>query len=294
MDESSPEAWYRGLPPVTKWIVTATFISTLLVVLGVMSPSILIFDMRLIFYRLHLWRIISNYLFLGKFSFGWLLHMYLFCQFSGKLEKSGIFETYASGYLYFMLFQMVTLDLFSVVLYYPSGMPSLASALVFAILYYWSRREPYAQVGMWGFTVEAYKFPFCLMLLDVMMGNSVMYDILGLLSGHLYYFLRELAPSAGGYNLLEAPPVLLDTLMNKLLSLTGGSSGANRSTSGYTRPTGESRSAWGGATTSTMGGEGSGGGGSTGGMRFWGSTQPTQRNREFDGPGHRLGGGGAD
>eukprot|EP00922_Rhytidocystis_sp_ex-Travisia-forbesii_P018939 GHVS01028124.1.p1 GENE.GHVS01028124.1~~GHVS01028124.1.p1 ORF type:complete len:296 (-),score=38.51 GHVS01028124.1:313-1164(-) len=282
MDEAnSPEAWYRRLPPITKWIMTATFVVTMLFVLNLLSPALLVLDMRLVVGRLHVWRLFTNFLVIGRFSFGWLLHMYLFCQFSTKLEQSAVFEQHVSGYLHFILFQMLCLDLFSACLYYPTGLPQLGTSLLFAILYYWSRREPYAHVGMWGFTVEAYKFPFVLMLLDLMMGNSLMSDIFGLLSGHIYYFLRELWPADGGPNLLETPPLLLEKCMSKLLSLTPGNRPATRPAAAAATTTGEG--GWGGGGTSTMEG-------GRRGLSFWSGGQATQR-REFTGPGYRLGGG---
>lgn len=286
-DPNSPEAWYRRLPPITKWMATGTFLCTLLFVLELLPASLLILDMRLVVTRLHLWRLLSNYLFLGPFRFSWIIQMYLFCQFSAKLEKAAIFEDYVSSYLYFLLFQMLSLDLFSVCVAYPRGLAMMAPSLNFAILYYWSRREPYAQVGLWGFSIEAYKFPFILMVLDVMLGNSVIPNILGLLSGHLYYFLRELLPAERGYNLLGRPPIFLDKLMNKLLSLGQGSNTTRQGSNSSSGQASSGGSQWGaGAGTSTLAGDGA----TSGGARFWGSGHVTQR-REFSGPGYRLGGG---
>ncbi|SBT33005.1 DER1-like protein, putative [Plasmodium ovale wallikeri] len=39
---------------------------------------------------------------------------------------------------------------------------------------------------------------------------------MGLLSGHIYYFFRELLPREGGPNLLEKTPQVFDKIMMKL------------------------------------------------------------------------------
>lgn len=41
--------------------------------------------------------------------------------------------------------------------------------------------------------------------LDVIFGSPLMPDLLGIIAGHLYYFLTVLHPLAGGKNMLKTP-----------------------------------------------------------------------------------------
>lgn len=41
--------------------------------------------------------------------------------------------------------------------------------------------------------------------LDVIFGSPIMPDLLGIIAGHLFYFLTVLHPLAGGKNILKTP-----------------------------------------------------------------------------------------
>jgi len=44
-----------------------------------------------------------------------------------------------------------------------------------------------------------------MLALDVIFGSALMPDLLGIIAGHLYYFLTVLHPLAGGKNILKTP-----------------------------------------------------------------------------------------
>jgi len=215
---NTPEAWYRSLPTITRFIVTASFFVTLALSLRLFDTSILLLDWHSAIQRFQFWRLLTNYLFYGNFSIHWLMMMYFLVTFSSKLERNEIFSNSPGSYLYFVLFQMIALDLCSYLLYFPKGTPILGPSLSFAIIYYWSRREAFAQVGIWGFTVQGYQFPFALLILDLLMGLSIWDDLMGLFTGHLYFFLREVCPTDYGVYLLDKTPYFLDSFMLKVTS----------------------------------------------------------------------------
>lgn len=78
-----------------------------------------------------------------------------------------------------------------------SGLQLLGGSLLFAVLYYWSRRESYTPVSIYFLTVQGHQLPFVLLLLHLLMGRDLWPDAIGLLSGHLYYFFREILPAQG-------------------------------------------------------------------------------------------------
>eukprot|EP01071_Lankesteria_metandrocarpae_P015196 Lankesteria_metandrocarpae@DN9421_c0_g1_i1.p1 len=241
---NSPEAWYKGLPSLTRLIGTATFLVTVAVVWGVLDVRLLLLDWRLVYKKIHLWRLITDYCFIGKFSFGWVFQMYFFVSFSSKLESSDYFSAASrnprGSYLYFILIQMLTLNLVTLIMYWPTGRFLLGPALHFAIIYYWSRCEPWAKVGLWGFSLDAYQLPFALLFLDLLIGGSLQDDLFGLFSGHIYYFVRNVVPGQYGIDLFSKPPAFLDTvahfiddfslrqLMSRRGTGTGTDTAANR------------------------------------------------------------------
>lgn len=72
---TSIETWYKTLPAFTRNYLTASVVVTALVSFGMLGVDYLIFDWDLFFRHLHLWRIVSPFLFFGKFSFGFLIAM---------------------------------------------------------------------------------------------------------------------------------------------------------------------------------------------------------------------------
>jgi len=56
-----------------------------------------------------------------------------------------------------------------------------------------------------GITPQAFYLPWAMLALDVIFGSPIMPDLLGIIAGHLYYFLTVLHPLATGKNYLKTP-----------------------------------------------------------------------------------------
>ncbi|KAF6157068.1 hypothetical protein GIB67_041529 [Kingdonia uniflora] len=58
------------------------------------------------------------------------------------------------------------------------------------LLYVWSRKFPTAQVNIFSIvSLKAFYLPWAMLALDVIFGSPIMPDLLGIMAGHLYYFL---------------------------------------------------------------------------------------------------------
>lgn len=128
MDINTPEAYFKDMPSVTRAILVGTFTITLTFVLGLFNIRWILLDWTLVYKKLHLWRLCTDYFFAGPFSFGWLFHMYFFTTFSSKLERHPSFASNLigkGGYLFFIFLQMISLDLLSLVFYPPTGKAQL-------------------------------------------------------------------------------------------------------------------------------------------------------------------------
>lgn len=55
------------------------------------------------------------------------------------------------------------------------------------------------------FNLQAFYLPWVMLALDLLLGNPLMPDILGIVAGHLYYFLTVLHPLAGGKYVFKTP-----------------------------------------------------------------------------------------
>lgn len=118
--------------------------------------------------------------------------------------------------------------------------PLCGISLVFMLLYVWSREFPNANINIYGLVslkvfgnltfpaslslffilaqlcklriaidiwldFQAFYLPWAMLALDVIFGSRLLPDFLGIVAGHLYYFLTVLHPLAGGKNILKTP-----------------------------------------------------------------------------------------
>ncbi|KAF6155583.1 hypothetical protein GIB67_004577 [Kingdonia uniflora] len=84
--------------------------------------------------------------------------------------------------------------------------PYLGISLVFMLLYVWSREFPNAQVNIYGLvSLKAFYLPWAMLALDVIFGSPIMPDLLGIMAGHLYYFLTVLYPLSSEKHILKTP-----------------------------------------------------------------------------------------
>ncbi|VFQ81381.1 unnamed protein product [Cuscuta campestris] len=103
-----------------------------------------------------------------------------------------------------MIFGTLSLLVLSFIPYFWS--PFLGVSLVFMLLYVWSREFPNANINIYGLvTLKAFYLPWAMLGLDVIFGSPIMPDLLGIIAGHLYYFLTVLHPLSTGKTLLKTP-----------------------------------------------------------------------------------------
>ncbi|KAF6277800.1 derlin 3 [Rhinolophus ferrumequinum] len=86
----------------------------------------------------------------------------------------------------------------------------LGQALTAMLVYVWSRRSPQMRVNFFGLlTFQAPFLPWALMGFSMLLGNSILVDLLGIAVGHIYYFLEDVFPNQpGGKRLLLTPSFL--------------------------------------------------------------------------------------
>lgn len=86
----------------------------------------------------------------------------------------------------------------------------LGQAFTIMLVYIWSRRNPYVRMNFFGLlTFKAPFLPWVLFGFSLMLGNSVMVDLIGIAVGHVYYFLEDVFPEqAGGFKILKTPGFL--------------------------------------------------------------------------------------
>ncbi|XP_022730381.1 derlin-1-like [Durio zibethinus] len=200
---SSPAEFYNSLPPISKFYGTACLLATTAFHLGLYDVNHIALIYKYVFKYFQVWRLITNFFFLGKFSINFGIRLLMIARYGVQLEK-GPFERRTADFLWMMIFGAFSLLVLSAIPIFWT--PFLGISLVFMLLYVWSREFPNAQINIYGLvTLKAFYLPWAMLALDVIFGAPLVPDLLGIIAGHLYYFLTVLHPLATGKVILKTP-----------------------------------------------------------------------------------------
>mmetsp|Transcript_38064 Transcript_38064/g.72966 ORF Transcript_38064/g.72966 Transcript_38064/m.72966 type:complete len:244 (-) Transcript_38064:345-1076(-) len=210
---ASPGDWYADLPPISKIFGTSCVLVTVAVATGIANPAVFILDWGMVLYKFQIWRLVANFVFLGGFGIPFVIRIMMIARYGVFLEKT-TFEGRTADFAFMLIFGMVVF-LATGALIPPLYMPVGSASLVFMLVYVWARHNPDQNVNLMGiFQLKAFWLPWALMMLTVLMGGSPMADLMGILVGHLYYFLTVLHPRAGGGDYVKTPQFLTQFINN--------------------------------------------------------------------------------
>lgn len=196
---------YLQMPPVTRAYTTACVATTILVQLDIVSPFQLYFNPILIFRQYQLWRLVTTFLFFGTVGFNFLFNMIFTYRYCRMLEE-GSFRGRTADFFVMMVFGggcMLLCAMFCSLLF-------LGQAFTIMLVYVWARRNPHVRMNFFGLlNFQAPYLPWVLLGFSVLLGNSILVDLVGIAVGHVYYFLEDVFPlRSGGIRLLKTPQFL--------------------------------------------------------------------------------------
>lgn len=151
------------------------------------------------------WRLVTNFLFFGPLGFSFFFNMLFVFRYCRMLEE-GSFRGRTADFVFMFLFGGVLMILLGLL----GSLFFLGQALTAMLVYVWSRRSPRVRVNFFGLlTFQAPFLPWALMGFSLLLGNSILVDLLGIAVGHIYYFLEDVFPNQpGGKRLLLTPSFL--------------------------------------------------------------------------------------
>ena len=200
----SIEDWYKEMPIVTRTYLTLAFLTTVLCSLEIISPFTVYFNLKLITQKLQLWRLLSNFFFFGNLGLDFLFHMFFLSRYCRLLEE-GSFRNRTADFVYMLLFGGVLLLICASF----AQIQFLGQSLTFMMVYVWARRNQHVNMSFLGlFNFTAPYLPWVLAIFSVVLGSSPVVDVIGMIAGHLYYFLEDIYPAMRGRRLLKTPGIL--------------------------------------------------------------------------------------
>eukprot|EP00043_Microstomoeca_roanoka_P018521 m.199540 g.199540 ORF g.199540 m.199540 type:complete len:243 (-) comp16846_c1_seq4:130-858(-) len=208
---------YRNIPPITKALFTGVIVATLAGNFGFVNPYALLLDFSAIWHSFQIWRPFTAVLFFGKLGFPFLVNLYFLYSYSTRIE-TGLYDRRPADYVFMLLVQWITL----LVIAYFLSLPIIGVPLVLAIMHVWCNVNPEVVVSFWfGTRFKAMYLPWVLMVFSILTGGSGMMELLGIVTGHVFYFIKYKWPELGGPSLLETPQFIRDFFPNQ----DGGISG---------------------------------------------------------------------
>jgi Derlin-2/3 len=227
---------------------------------GVISVYKFIFNLEKL-KEFEVWRLVAPFCYVGGWSFPTLISLFMLVQYSKQYEASP-YNTGAGGgtadYAFCLGFGAL-----GMLLSYPfvSGFisPLFSRNLTFYVLYVWAKQSPTAPANVWGVPLQAQYLPFAYIALNLVMGNPYLDLVHGLVIGHVYYFLVDVAPAVYGKDVLHTPQFMIDYFgVGAYVPPAGGAAGQGNN---VWAPPGRVNAPRGPAAAATIGGLGGGGGG---------------------------------
>jgi len=210
---NSPEDWFKSLPPVTRTYLVLAFGTTACVSFGIIRNVMnLLLSMDLVWYKFEVWRLLTCFLFFGKFSFPFLFQMFILVRYFQSYEQNPYVTTRGAldGSTADVIFMLMFCGTLAIIIGWAFQFLILGPVIVFAVMYLWSKRNANTPISFWGFQFKGAQLPWVMLAFGILVGNSPAMDIAGIAVGHTYYFLIEVLPRTSyGKDVLSTPEWLI-------------------------------------------------------------------------------------
>lgn len=139
-------------------------------------------------------------------------------QYSSKLEKD-TFGGRSADYVFMLLFG----SFFMLIAAYFLSMPIVSYTLLMYIIYVWCNLNTNAHLSLFmiPFQIPARYFPWAFMMFHVLLGGSIVSDLIGIVIGHAYYFVMFYYPREYHKTLISTPGFLLNWFPPQRMSVHG-------------------------------------------------------------------------
>jgi len=202
-------SWFHSIPICTRVYICTVFATTLIVTYNMLSPSYLFIHYGRAFFKFEIWRLITCFCFAGKFSFNFLIYLMMIYQKLSKFENEAKENRKYADFAYMIFIVLVTIHLFTFLI--QQGL-FLCMELIFALIYIDCKRNPEQEVVLYFWKMKNAHLPWAMLLLSVVTGGSIISDLVGIATGHIFYFLKDLTPVMYGWDIFKTPQFLVNWL----------------------------------------------------------------------------------
>lgn len=219
------KSFFLDIPPITRSVFMVMFTGTLISGLGIFPIQLFVLEWMAVLQKFQIWRIVLTFCHLGRLGLAFLIRMYFLYTYSQQLER-GVFFNRPANYAWFLTFVACFVLAMSTIFtsYFNGG------AFLIAIIHLWGRHAENVTVSMYGFIKIPAKYLSLTMLgLDVIInGGFSTSEALGLVGGHLYYFLDSVYPTMPDGKQLIFVPVWFEQGITQFQDWLASTTGLHR------------------------------------------------------------------
>ena len=167
----------------------------------------------LIFTKFQIWRLFTNLFIIGPFSPRFLFFCFFFYSNVRTMEKDYLQYRKYPEFIMMIIYLIIIINILNIfMIYYFNYKNSftLAYQFLFSIIYIDSKKEPYKNVMMYFFEVQNSYVPYAFILINLFSGKNIIENIIGIIAGNIYYFLKEIVPIQKGIDILVTPKLIVD------------------------------------------------------------------------------------
>lgn len=192
--------WVNGLGMMTRMIMSISIAMSALTSFNILTPFHFVL-IPYIPYILHPWRPLTAALYFGNFSFMWIMTTLMLCAYLSSNELAD-FKGKPADFAWMMIFIIAVLTPATISMNFPLSSPSL----VMSLCWVYCKRHPEARMSLYGFAFNTNIFPWILFACNVIVGGQgIVTNMLGIVAGHAYVFLRDVLPITHNVDLLTTP-----------------------------------------------------------------------------------------
>ncbi|GAB1598273.1 derlin-1-like [Argonauta hians] len=200
--------WFRSIPRITKFWFVGSIALPIAARFGLLSPLWLILRYEFVIYKFQIWRLLTSVLYYpisGPRGFHYLLNLYFLYSYSVRLE-TGTFLGRPADYVMMLCFNWICL----IIIGLAADLMLLMDPMVLSVLYIWCQLNKDTTVTFWfGTRFPAMYLPWVLLVFNLIIGDGGLFELIGILVGHLYFFLKFKYPQEfGGPHLVKTPQFL--------------------------------------------------------------------------------------
>lgn len=208
---------FESIPPFTRIYGIIVIGLGLIVSLKLIHPIYLVYSFDLVFGRGEIWRLFTSIFFIGQLDFNFLLYIITSFMFIAGLERSHFSERTSN-----LVFIFILNSIFSLLLSTLFTSFSVGSSVLHSLEFIYAKLFPDQMVNLFMIIpVRVAYLPFVHLLLAVLQGGSMIPALIGIISGHLTFYLLFILPVEINRPILKCPECLVDWIDRRGLANGG-------------------------------------------------------------------------